>query len=189
MNQNIDKQLDEVFFKKPKFRIKLSERKDVLNKGSLRLLRKVFRHLFTTMFEHKRKRTKPTKAKQFEDFLNKFKAVWSDHLSYTHSENQIMEDFELIGRLINNGTYNLLSDEYLSTKSQKIKNFVIHYDKCCINYSHSYFESIVKSKFFKNMVNLYQIINKKGFLMQYKVINKDNYKYKDNLEHIQDIIS
>ena len=75
---SFEEQLNEVFLKRPKNSICGDHRADVLNKGALRFIRKVFRHIYSKMFEPKRRRTQQTKAIQFENILNQFKDVWLD---------------------------------------------------------------------------------------------------------------
>ena len=78
MNPSLQEQLNEVFSKRPQNNIYGDQRIDVLNKGTLRFLRKVFRHLYSKMFQPIRKRTQQGKVIQFKNILSQFKDVWLD---------------------------------------------------------------------------------------------------------------
>ena len=153
---SFEEQLNEVFLKRSQNRICGNQRIDILNKGTLRFIRKVFRHLYAKVFEPKRKRTKQTKATQFENILNQFKNLWLDQNAMILKGGQVIQEFELIGRLINNQTYSLLPEKYTSTKSQEILNFVTLFDKCCKKYNHSHYNEIIKNKLFRFMVKVYE---------------------------------
>ena len=58
--------------RKRKPRKNLQQRSDVVNKGSLRILRRVFRHLFSKILVHTHKRSTSSKMSQFRANLNEF---------------------------------------------------------------------------------------------------------------------
>ena len=156
ISSSLEEQLNEVFLKRSQNNICGDYRIDVLNKGTLRLVRKVFRHLYTKMFKPKRKRRQQTKLIQFENILNQFKNVWLDQTALIFNEGQASEEFDLIGRLINNQTYTLLPKKYTSVKSEEIMNFITLYNMCCAKYNNGDFQSIINSKFFRFMLTIYE---------------------------------
>lgn len=165
-------------------KIDLCKRKDVLNKGSLRLLRKSFRHLFAILYEHKRKRTKYTKMKQFEGYLKQFVG-----LIYNESVISVnKEEIELLGRLLNDSNYELLPSEYLSSNSQYIKQFVESYDKCWVSYSHLNFKSLIRNEVFKSLFNIYDRLKALGLLEQHGLHSDDNNKYEKHIMSIRQIV-
>ena len=119
--------------RKRKPRKNLQQRSDVVNKGSLRILRRVFRHLFSNIFVHTRKRSTSSKMSQFRANLNGFMELILTNSEESHIDKSSPEyilNRELVGRMINIKMYAHLSIKYKSSRSSDIKKFVSLYDRC-----------------------------------------------------------
>ena len=175
--------------RKRKPRKNLQQRSDVVNKGSLRILRRVFRHLFSNIFVHTRKRSTSSKMSQFRANLNGFMELIltnSEESQIDKSSPEYILNRELVGRMINMKMYAHLSIKYKSSRSSDIKKFVSLYDKCWINYSHELFNKLVWNDMFKKIINLYNIVKQKGLLIQYNIDSETNRRYINNVTAIQD---
>ena len=174
--------------RKSKPRKNLHIRSDVLNKGSLRIMRKAFRHLFCTIFVPKRKRSADSIISQFRVNLNKFMQLIITSNGQTQidkSSPEYIVNRELIGRMVKSKLYASLSTKYKSSKSSEIQSFITLYDRCWINYSHEWFSELVSNDLFKLMIDLYNMIKEKGLLVQYNIDNETSRRYINNVKAIE----
>ena len=166
----------------------LQQRSDVLNKGSLRIIRKVFRHLFSTIFAPKRSRSANFRISQFRDNLNKFMQVIvtsGEDNQIDKSNSEYIVKRELVGRMVKSKLYANLSTKYRSSKSSEIQSFIALYDKCWINYSHESFNILVSNDMFKRVINLYGMVKEKGLLTRYYIEKEANRRYINNVKAIE----
>ena len=123
----------------------LSKRDDVVNKKAVRLLRRSIRTKFMSLYPMKRKRTKQSEILQFTMYLEDFTSQVLDTLDIGGIQSNRGLVHELLGRLINNKLYSLLSSDHMWAQSDEIISFITIYEDWCVNYTHYKHKNITKN--------------------------------------------
>ena len=127
----------------------LKNRRDVINKTIMRAVRRYFIKEFRGYFPHKRFRNYRRKLKHLDLILKEYSCLYRWTL-------QSSELYLLFGYLLESKHFSNITKACMAGHIMEIKQFCLMFNKCWVSYSHSAFESIIKSKYFKTLFLIFE---------------------------------
>ena len=154
----------------------LKNRRDVINKSILRAIKKQIAKEFKSFHPYRRFRELRNKIAYFKTSLTNMAKFYS-HL-YSASE-----IYELFGLLVDYKFFSFVQKE--EYENIEIKRFSEIYSSCWVQYSHSKFENIVASPYFKILYSIFKSKWFDSFLSKHEGISNNKESYKSAIDKIE----
>ena len=134
----------------------LHKRNDVINKATIRLIRKFFRVTYNNESFKNGRVKKAMKLKQFKSTVDNVVSRLLEKSSFSTLQGKDRcKLFEVTGRMIDTSLFSKLQKHYKSEDTEEIKLFITKFNKCCRAYTHYNFSEVVNSKYFNIVVNIF----------------------------------
>ena len=155
----------------------LKDRRDVINKSILRAIKKQIAQEFKSFHPYQRFKDLRNKIAHFKTSLTNMAKFYS-HL-YSASE-----IYELFGFLVDYEFFSFVQKEE-EYEHIEIKRFSEIYSSCWVQYSHSKFENIVTSPYFKILYSIFKSKWFESFLSKHEDISNNKESYKSAIDKIE----
>ena len=135
----------------------LHKRNDVINKATIRLIRKFFKVSYNNeSFKYGGRVKKSLKLKQYKALVNTVVNQLLEKSSFDALQGQDRcKIFEIVGRMINTSLFSKLAKHYKSEDTDNVKLFINTLNNCCNAYTHSNFSEVTSSKYFSIVLDIF----------------------------------
>ena len=134
----------------------LSKRNDVINKATIRLVRKFFKTSYNNESSKYGRIKKSLKVKQYKALANTVVNQLLEKSSFDTLQGQDRcRIYEIVGRMINTSLFSKLPRLHKSEDTEGIKSFIIQFNNCCKTYTHLNYSELVNSKYFSIVLDIF----------------------------------
>ena len=134
----------------------LHKRNDVINKSTIRLIRKFFKASYNNESAKYGRVKKSLKLRQYKALVNTVVSQLLEKSSFDALQGQDRcKIFEIVGRVISTSLFSKLAKHYKSEDTDNIKSFINTLNNCCNAYTHSNFSEVTSSKYFSVVLDIF----------------------------------
>ena len=134
----------------------LHKRNDVINKATIRHIRKFFKVTYNNESSKNGRLRKDMKLKKFKAIVDTVVSRLLEKSSFSTLQGQDRcKIFEVTGRMIDTSLFSKLQKHYKSEDTEEIKLFITKFNNCCRAYTHYNFSEVVNSKYFNIVIDIF----------------------------------